>query len=78
MSNFININNIFKSVYGDIKKEMITNSKYLFMKHKIFKSYNKIFKKYDIKIFEYLIWKMFSFSQLQVFKFDKFSRKTTN
>ena len=44
MSNFININNIFKSVYGDIKKEMITNSKYLFMKHKIFKSYNKIFK----------------------------------
>ena len=56
------------------------------MKHKIFKSNNKIFKKYDIKIFEYLIWKMFSFLQLQVLKFDKFpaadmrkpfSRKTT-
>ena len=56
------------------------------MKHKIFKSNNKIFKKYDIKIFEYLIWKMLSFLQLKVLKFDKFpaadmrkssSRKTT-
>ena len=77
MSNFININNIFKSVYGDIKKEMITNSKYLFMKHKIFKSYNKIFKIWyqNIWIFDLEDVFLFTASSVQIWQIFKKNHK---